>query len=431
MIINEDFFDSQDITIKDDSDVAVDKNPSDKNSYTHTIAINLRFNNRIDSYKVMQTNKQWEYERVVWIITMFERFIKRCMDVFDDGYLLQYILAFEGDDRTGKKEIMNFFGRDMFVNEDGRRGKPSTLVAIIYFNPGNEHSKIMRWVKRIRDISMFNNILTFSELFLPLSSWRNYMTVFNKIVDYESDDYITLQPKTDEPNLYSYIKHRYFVQTDNKSEIDARYNLDQDIATLYNFLHAMFGITYDEVIRYFFKKECPGGNDFPRITESYRFMTQYTFLDIRHQKMKHTVHDMLTEGVFVRLFAFPEQTHSITTRMFVYQIDIDDDTERFVKACEPDSDFLISVLIDKPCEHITLLAHKTGSAKLTDVEYNLTYLSEELDYDKDTFKDKDNFTEWISKDAKIERIVNYIGTGDASDSSGVENAYNILKKVIL
>lgn len=102
MTINEDFFDSQEITIKDDSSVAEIKNPGDKNSYTHTILINLLFNNRIDSYNVMLNNKKWLYDRVEWIITMFERFVKRCMDCFDD-YLLQYVLCNEDDDIQGEK----------------------------------------------------------------------------------------------------------------------------------------------------------------------------------------------------------------------------------------------------------------------------------------------------------------------------------------
>lgn len=432
MIINEDFFDSQDITVKDYSPIEVEKNPADKNSYTHTVSVLLSFSNRIDSYRGMQNNKQWLYDRIVWIITMFERFIHRCMDSFDDDYLLEYTILFSGDDREGKKETANFFGRDMFVNEDGRRGKPNTLVAMIYFNPGTNHRNIMRWAKRMREITVFADKDKFSELGFSLSTWMNTITVFDGVIDYSGDSK-TVFPKQSEPpsRFDAYIKHRYFVQTNNEHNINATYNLDQDISTLYSFLGPMFGITYDEIIRYFFGKECPAGNDFPRIKEAYRFMAQYTFIDIRHQSITNNLSDFFAEGVFETLFTFPEVDDQMVTKMLPYQITIDTKTGRFVEACEPDNDFLICVLLYKPCRHIILLAHKTGSVKSTDTrEYNLTYLSKEQTYEKDTFGSVDSFREWVASDAVRQRIVNYIGTGNSSDDSGIENTYSILKKYI-
>ena len=186
----------------------------------------------------------------------------------------------------------------------------------------------------------------------------------------------------------------------------------------------MFGIKYDEIIRYFFKKECPDGNDFPRISSSFRYMQQYKFVNVRHQTIPGNVNTIINDSIFETIFVFREDEISQTLKLLPYQIDILGNEKLvipFINGCKNNSDFLISLMLDKPLRKIIVIAHKTGAIMSNAVEYNFTYLSDELYYDSGILSNIQSFKLWVDSDAKVKRVMEFIGNGDIS------SAYEIIK----
>ena len=101
----------------------------------------------------------------------------------------------------------------MIVNKDTSGRKPNTLAVMIYFKPGTNHSNIMQWAKRMRDVTIFSNKDTFNELFFPLSIWLDDLTVYDKVVEY-TDEECRYSARKNEHGFRKYIKHRYFVLND-------------------------------------------------------------------------------------------------------------------------------------------------------------------------------------------------------------------------